>query len=205
MGRLITEAEKAKVYLNIENIFVNGFLHSPQEMIDFVDGFKSDRVCVHFDTGNIMLYHFPEHWIPALGKRIRNIHFKEYSKKVHKFNLPSFRPLLDGTTNWPAVMEALDKVGYRGYLTFEYFTPFPHWPEALVYQTSDAWTACWGERVEDRLENKFPICREISKARSASEDCALSCGGRKNFACAFGLRFVESNKAFGGAIGLTEE
>ncbi len=138
VGRLITEAEKAKVYLNIENIFVNGFLHTPQEMIDFVDGFKSDRVCVHFDTGNIMLYHFPEYWIPLLGKRIRNIHFKEYSKKVHEFNLQSFRPLLDGTTNWPAVMESLDKIGYRGYLTFEYFNPFPHWPEALVYQTSDA-------------------------------------------------------------------
>jgi hexulose-6-phosphate isomerase len=107
-------------------------------MIDFVDGFKSDRVCVHFDTGNIMLYHFPEYWIPLLGKRIRNIHFKEYSKKVHEFNLASFRPLLDGTTNWPAVMESLDKIGYRGYLTFEYFNPFPYWPEALVYQTSDA-------------------------------------------------------------------
>ncbi len=26
----------------------------------------------------------------------------------------------------------------RGYLTFEYFNPFPHWPESLVYQTSDA-------------------------------------------------------------------
>ena len=46
--------------------------------------------------------------------------------------------LLDGTTNWPAVIEAFDRIGYRGYLTFEYFHPFPHYPEALVYQTSDA-------------------------------------------------------------------
>ena len=50
----------------------------------------------------------------------------------------SVRPLLDGTTNWPAVVEALDKAGYRGYVTFEYFHPFPHYPEALIYQTSDA-------------------------------------------------------------------
>lgn len=138
MRRLIPVAEKAGVYLNIENIFLNGFLHSPQEMNQFVDSFRSDRVRVHFDTGNIMLYHFPEQWIPMLGQRIKNVHVKEYSKQVHEFNLHTFRPLLDGSTDWPAVLEALDKVGYRGYLTFEYFHPFAHWPEALVYQTSDA-------------------------------------------------------------------
>jgi L-ribulose-5-phosphate 3-epimerase len=145
--RLIPAAEKARVYLNIENIFVNGYLHSPQELNAFVDSFQSDRVCVHFDTGNIMLYHFPEHWIPLLGKRIRNTHFKEYSKKVHEFNLHTFRPLLDGGTNWPAVMEALDQVGYRGYLTFEYFNPWPHWPEALVWQTSDALDRMLGRKA----------------------------------------------------------
>lgn len=135
--RLIPEAEKAKAYLNIENIFVNGYLHSPEELNQFVDSFHSDRVQVHFDTGNIAQYHFAEHWIPPLGKRIKNVHLKEYSKKVHEFNLHTFRPLLDGTTNWPAVLDALDQVGYRSYLTFEYFNPWPYWPEALVYQTSD--------------------------------------------------------------------
>jgi len=145
--RLIPEAEKAGVYLNIENIFANGFLHSPQEMNEFVDSFASDHVRVHFDTGNIMQYHFPEHWIPLLGKRIQNTHLKEYSKRVNEFNLNAFRPLLDGTTNWPKVIESLDKVGYRGYLTFEYFNPFPHWPESLVYQTSDALDRMLGRKV----------------------------------------------------------
>jgi hexulose-6-phosphate isomerase len=138
MRRLIPEAEKARAYLNVENIFINAYLHTPQEMVDFVDGFGSDRVRVHFDTGNIAQYHFAEHWIPLLGKRIKNVHLKEYSKQVHEFSLHTFRPLLDGTTNWPAVLEAFDQVGYRGFLTFEYFNPWPHWPEALVYQTSDA-------------------------------------------------------------------
>jgi L-ribulose-5-phosphate 3-epimerase len=135
---LIPLAKTNGVSLNMENIFANGFLHSPQEMNAFVDGFASENVKVHFDTGNIMQYHFPEHWIPLLGKRIKNIHLKEYSKKLHEFNLNAFRPLLDGTTNWPAVLAALDAIGYRGYLTFEYFNPFPHWPEAIVYHTSDA-------------------------------------------------------------------
>lgn len=138
MLQVLPAAEKAGVSLNVENIFMNGYLHSPQELVAYVDSFKSPNVGVHFDTGNIAQYHFAEHWIPILGQRIRNIHLKEATKKVNEFHLHTFRPLLDGTTNWPAVLEELDKVGYRGYLTFEYFNPYPHWPEALVFHTSDA-------------------------------------------------------------------
>jgi hexulose-6-phosphate isomerase len=35
-------------------------------------------------------------------------------------------------------MDALDQSGYRGYCTFEYFHPYAHYPEALIYQTSDS-------------------------------------------------------------------
>lgn len=145
--QLIPEAEKAGVSINIENIFANGFLFSPQEMVEFVDSFESPSVAVHFDTGNIMHYQFPEHWTPILGKRIKNVHFKEWDKRTQEFNLHTFRTLLDGTTNWPAVIEALDKVGYRGYLTFEYFHPFEHYPEALIYQTSDALDRMLGRKA----------------------------------------------------------
>ena len=61
-----------------------------------------------------MLFQFPEHWIPILGKRIRNVHFKEFSKKGTDHTLDSFRTLLDGTTNWPAVMDALEQDRVRG-------------------------------------------------------------------------------------------
>ncbi len=146
ISKLVPIAEKLDVYLNIENIFFNGYLMTPGEMNAFVDSFKSDRVCVHFDTGNIMLFQFPEHWIPILGKRTRNVHLKEFTKKGTDYSLESFRPLLDGTTNWPAVMEAFDKVGYRGYLTFEYFHPYAHYPEALVYHTSDSLDRLLGKK-----------------------------------------------------------
>jgi L-ribulose-5-phosphate 3-epimerase len=144
---LIPQAEKEGVYLNIENIFVSGYLMTPGDMVEFVDSFKSDRVRVHFDTGNIMFYQFPEDYIPKLGKRIQNVHLKEYTKKGTDFSIESFRPLLDGTTNWPAVMEAFDKVGYRGYLTFEYFHPYTHYPEALIYHTSDALDRMLGRKA----------------------------------------------------------
>ncbi len=136
--KLLPLAERLKVRLNIENIFFNGYLMTPQELADFVDSYQSEYVQVHFDTGNIMLFQFPEHWISHLGKRIRNTHLKEFTKKGTDHSLECFRPLLDGTTDWPAVMEALEKAGYQGYLTFEYFHPYPHYPETLIYHTSDA-------------------------------------------------------------------
>ena len=147
IGKLLPKAEKLNVHLNIENIFFNGYLMTPQEMIDFVDSFGSAHVQVHFDTGNIMLFQFPEHWIRQLGKRIRNVHLKEFSKKGTDHSLESFRPLLDGTTNWPAVIDAFEENGYDGYLTFEYFHPYPHYPEALIHQTSDSLDRMLGRLV----------------------------------------------------------
>ena len=138
IGKLVPLAEKLGIYLNMENIFFSGFLMSPFEMVEFVDSFGSEHVRVHFDTGNIMEYQFPEHWIPILGDRIKNVHLKEFTKKGTDHSLEAFRPLLDGTTNWPAVLNAFEKIGYDGYLTFEYFHPYLHHPEALIYQTADS-------------------------------------------------------------------
>lgn len=147
IGKLLPGAEKLGVHLNIENIFFNGYLMSPMEMAAFVDHFASPFVQVHFDTGNIMQYQFPEHWIPILGKRIKNVHLKEFTKKGTDHSLEAFRPLLDGTTNWPAVMEAFDAIGYDGYLTFEYFHPYLHYPEALIFQTADSLDRLLGQKT----------------------------------------------------------
>jgi L-ribulose-5-phosphate 3-epimerase len=138
VGKLVKDAEKLKIFLNIENIFFNGYLMTPMEMNAFVDHFGSEHVRVHFDTGNIAMFQHAEHWVPILGKRTKNIHLKEFTKKGTDFSLETFRPLLDGTTNWPALTAALEGVGYDGYLTFEYFHPYAHYPEALIWQTSDS-------------------------------------------------------------------
>jgi hexulose-6-phosphate isomerase len=57
----------------------------------------------------------------VIGKRIVRIHVKDYSAKppdaAAKGNT---RPkLLDGDTNWPAVMKALDNAGYSGWAISE--------------------------------------------------------------------------------------
>ncbi len=138
VGQLAKQAGKLKVSLNIENIFFNGYLMTPMEMNAFVDSFDSEHVRVHFDTGNISMFQHAEHWVPILGERTKNVHLKEFTKKGTDYSLETFRPLLDGTTNWPAVTDALDQTGYRGFLTFEYFHPYAHYPEALIHQTSDS-------------------------------------------------------------------
>lgn len=147
VGRLVVQAEKLKVRLNIENIFFNGYLMTPMEMNHFVDSFGSEHVRVHFDTGNISMFQYPEHWIGVLGDRIQNVHLKEFTKKGTDFSLETFRPLLDGTTNWPAVTEALAATGYNGFLTFEYFHPYTHYPEALIWQTSDSMDRILGRKA----------------------------------------------------------
>ncbi len=147
MKTLIPLAEKLGVNLNVETIWFNGYLTTADEMNRYVDQFQSERVAVHFDTGNVMLFQFPEDWIVRLAKRIRNVHFKEFSKKGSDHTLDGFRTLLDGTTNWPAVMDALAGVGYGGYVTFEYFHPFLHYPEALIHQSSDALDRILGRKT----------------------------------------------------------
>ncbi len=147
VAKLLPAAEKLKVHLNIENIFFNGYLMTPGEMIAFVDSFQSEYVRVHFDTGNIMMFQFPEHWISQIGKRIKNVHLKEFTKKGTDYSLETFRPLLDGTTNWPEVLDAFDQIGYHGYLTFEYFHPYQHFPEALIHQTGDSLDRMLGRKV----------------------------------------------------------
>jgi len=147
IGKLVKQAERLKTFLNMENIFFNGYLMTPMEMNAFVDHFGSEYVRVHFDSGNISMFQHAEHWVPILGQRIRNVHLKEFTKKGTDYSLETFRPLLDGTTNWPALTDALEKTNYKGFLTFEYFHPYAHYPEALIWQTSDSLDRILGRKT----------------------------------------------------------
>jgi hexulose-6-phosphate isomerase len=114
LAEVIPDAERAKVFLNPENVW-NKFLLSPLEMRSFVDQFHSAWVGTHFDAGNVMQYGYPEDWILTLGQRIKRIHFKDF--KLGTRGEPGrFADLLEGDVNWKAVMAALVKVGYNGFI-----------------------------------------------------------------------------------------
>ena len=105
----------------IENVW-NNFLLSPLEAARYVDEFKSPFVAWHFDIGNILRYGWPEQWISVLGKRIVQLHIKEYSRdKMNSAGLwKGFDvKLLEGDNNWPAIMKAVDDIGYTGWAIAE--------------------------------------------------------------------------------------
>jgi L-ribulose-5-phosphate 3-epimerase len=115
--KAIPLAEELGVKIAIENVW-NQFLLSPLEAARYVDDFKSPSVGWHFDVGNIINYGWPEQWIRILGKRIVKLHIKEFSReKRNKEGLGKGFAVefLKGDNDWPAVMKALDEVGYQGW------------------------------------------------------------------------------------------
>ena len=110
-------AEELGVKIAIENVW-NQFLLSPLEAARYVDEFNTPAVGWHFDVGNVITYGWPEQWIRILGKRIQKLHIKEFSRKKRD-NEGLWKGFhvgfLEGDNNWPAVMKALDDIGYNGW------------------------------------------------------------------------------------------
>jgi L-ribulose-5-phosphate 3-epimerase len=114
-------ATELGVTMAMENVW-NNFLLSPLEAARYVDEFQSPAVGFHFDIGNVMYLGWPEQWIRVLGKRIAKVHIKEFSRK--KMDQEGKRKgfdveYLEGDNDWPAIMKALDEVGYRGWAIVE--------------------------------------------------------------------------------------
>lgn len=118
--RAIPIARDLGVKIALENVG-NDFILSPRQAVDYLDALNSEWVGWYFDIGNAGRYGPAEDWIKALGGRILRIHIKDYSAKPAPAGAKSSsRPrLLDGDTNWPAVMRALDGAGYRGWAITE--------------------------------------------------------------------------------------
>lgn len=150
----VKTAEKLKVSICLENVW-NKFLLSPLEYRDFIDSFGSRYVKSYFDCGNVRLTGVPEHWIEILGKRIGRVHWKDFkfvfygggeqgeadeiSTQCRRIaagsawaGAYSFCDLGAGDVNWKAVMAALRKTGYKGYITAEMLP----WRQGLPEQVS---------------------------------------------------------------------
>jgi hexulose-6-phosphate isomerase len=111
-------AEEMGVTIGVENVW-NMLLLSPLELRDFLDKVGSPRVGSYFDVGNVVASGYPEQWIKILGSRIARVHFKDFKRDIA--TLDGFCDLLDGDTDYPAVMNALREVGYDGPVTAEFF------------------------------------------------------------------------------------
>lgn len=135
LKELAPYAEELKVSIGVENVW-NKFLLSPVEMAEFIDKVGSDYVGSYFDVGNVLHIGYPEHWIKVLAGRIKKVHFKDYRRAAG--DLCGFVDILSGDVNWPAVMEQFAKVNYDGWVTAEMLPPYTHYPETIIYNTSNA-------------------------------------------------------------------
>ncbi len=119
--KVLPLAEELGVKIAIENVW-NHFLLSPLEAARYIDEFDSPAIGWYFDVGNLINYGWPEHWIYTLDKRILKLDIKEYSRKKRD-NEGLWKgfgvKLLEGDCDWPAVMKALDEIGYAGWASAE--------------------------------------------------------------------------------------
>ncbi|MCD6352197.1 MAG: sugar phosphate isomerase/epimerase [Armatimonadetes bacterium] len=106
MQALAPHAEAAGVNLAIEYVW-NKFLLSPMEFARFCDEVGSERVGFFFDTGNMVIFGFPEQWARICGRHLMKVHFKDFKRQGYQWT-----PLLEGDVDFPAVMAELRRINY---------------------------------------------------------------------------------------------
>ena len=108
--KLIPLASELKVVIGIEEVW-NKFLLSPLEMKRYVAEFNSSWIKTWFDTGNVLLYGYPQDWIRTLGKSIAKLHIKDFKREKDGYKWVN---LGDGDTDWSEIRKALAEINYAG-------------------------------------------------------------------------------------------
>ena len=109
--KAIPAAEKAGVKIAIEVVW-NNFITKPEQLVEYVDSFKTDAVAAYFDCSNMIKYGVPSaEWIRKLGKRMVKFDLKGYSKSKQ------WVAIGEGDEDWPEILKALAEVGYNGWAT----------------------------------------------------------------------------------------
>lgn len=113
--KLVPLAEELGIVIAVEEVW-NKFLLSPLEFATYIDEFDSPWVKAWFDVGNVVLYGYPQDWIRTLGKRIVELHLKDFKRKESGYEWVN---LGEGDIDWAEVRRALAETGYSGTATTE--------------------------------------------------------------------------------------
>lgn len=122
--RVLPLAAELGVRIALENVW-NNFLLSPLEAARYVDELESEHVGWYMDVGNVVHYGWPVQWIRILGRRILALDVKGFSraKADREGRWKGFEARIgeagEDDGDWPAVMRALDGIGYRGWASAE--------------------------------------------------------------------------------------
>ena len=116
--QLIPLAEKLNIIIGLENVWNNLWVR-PALYKNFVASFDHPFVRAYYDVGNHVKYLVPVHdWIHTLGSLIKKIHIKDYALAPDNHSGKFVHPR-DGSIDWPKMRQALDDVGYNGWITVE--------------------------------------------------------------------------------------
>ena len=121
--KVLPLAEKLNVKICIETVW-NNFITTPEQLIQYVDDFKSEWVGAYFDCSNMVKYGVPSaDWVRKLGKRMLKFDFKGYSNAKAKELKDVWKGfdvgIGEGDEDWPEVIKALGEIGYDGWATAE--------------------------------------------------------------------------------------
>jgi len=108
LTQIAPHAEESGCILAVEFVW-NGFLFSPLEMRSLIDAVESDFIGFYFDPGNMAVFQYPQHWVRALGHRIKMVHFKDWQGGPLDGGWPK---LLAGKVDFEIVLDELKKTGY---------------------------------------------------------------------------------------------
>ena len=121
ISEIIPDLEKYNISASVENVW-NSFFTSAFDMCVFLDLVDSEFVGATFDIGNCCAFSYPEHWIEVLGKRIFEVHVKDFKRNSSLLNRGGvFCNLGDGDVDFNFASDKLKDIGFSGYLTAEVF------------------------------------------------------------------------------------
>lgn len=125
----LAEAEKANVYLAIEN---HGLLAGKSKQVkEIIDRLDSPYVKMTFDTGNFLLVHEdPKAAFDYIKEAIVHVHFKDFRKKQAGEAYKGFTSTEgvemigvipgDGEVELDYIVKGLQEIAYDGWLSIEY-------------------------------------------------------------------------------------
>ncbi len=127
--KLLPVAEETQVVIALENVW-NNWCVRPELYNWVVASFNSPWVKAYFDIGNHVKYagilrgdrveiaYPPEAWIRIFGPRLAKVHVKDYRLDAEGKG-GRWAAIGEGSVDWPVVRQALEDVGYNGWLTDE--------------------------------------------------------------------------------------
>jgi len=117
--KLIPLAEKTKVIVAIENVWNNLWVE-PEIFRHFVASFNNPWIKAYYDIGNNIKWAPPEEWVLALGNLLAKIHVKDFLlDPASPTGNGRFISIREGSTRWPILRAALERVNYNGWITIE--------------------------------------------------------------------------------------